>query len=803
MDFEQLKQIRKKYIENQFGFLNDMQQKAVYTIKGPILILAGAGSGKTSVLINRISNMVRFGQSYESDYFPGDADSELIEKLIQAQQNKTQLTFEEENKIATSPIKPYNILAITFTNKAAAELRERLEKTIYQQAKDVTASTFHSLCVRILRRDAENIGFSSDFTIYDTDDQKRVIKEILKDLNIDEKFVSVKNVMNGMSSFKDKLISPEKADEMCRNSHEKLVIKCYSEYQTRLKKANAFDFDNLIYYTVQLLSEHSDVLNYYQNRFRYIMVDEYQDTSVAQFELVRLLASGHNNICVVGDDDQSIYRFRGATIENILNFEQQFPGAQVIRLEQNYRSTSNILNAANSVIKNNAGRKGKTLWTKSEDGEKVQILGFPAEFDESRNIVDTIAQNLKNGAKLSDHAVLYRMNSQSRSVESALSRSGIAYKIIGGNRFYDRMEIKDILAYINIALNAGDDLRFKRIINTPARKIGPATVQLMQDLARDEGVAMTDILKNVHSYPQLGRSLSALKGFLSIYNEIVDICNNMPMEHVVQNIIKVTGYEDMLFSQGEEGKTRLENIGELVNNIQEYKNQNPEADLRMFLEEVSLISDIDNYDDNADCVTLMTIHSAKGLEFPYVFIVGVEEGIFPGEMSKYNIDDIEEERRLCYVGITRAKKVLYMSYCAERMLFGQTKRPLPSRFIEELDKSVCEVTDKAVKRYNLENSFGKSSLLQNSKSNYGYSMYTGPKPSSLLQNSSVINSGKPQQKNSVKTDYAVGDRILHNVFGEGEIVKITPLANDAMLEIKFDKVGNKKIMANYTPIKKI
>ncbi len=803
MDFSELTILRKKYIEKQFDFLNPMQQQAVYAIKGPILILAGAGSGKTSVLINRISNMVRFGHSYNSTYFPSDVSEETLQELEDAVNNGGKLTFEQENEIATSAIRPYNILAITFTNKAAAELRERLEKSIGEYSRDVMASTFHSLCVRILRRDADKLGFESSFTIYDTDDQKRIIKDIMKDLNIDDKFVQLKSVMSRMSGYKDKLISPKEAAEFAANAHERLIVNCYEEYQKRLKKANAFDFDDLIYYTVQLFKENEDVLSYYQNRYRYIMVDEYQDTSTAQFELVRLLAEGHNNICVVGDDDQSIYRFRGATIENILSFEEHFEGAQVIRLEQNYRSTSNILDAANSVIKNNQGRKGKTLWTSKTGGEKVKIYSLPKEFDESRNIVDIIADNLKKGAKLSDHAVLYRMNMQSSAVENALARSGINYRIIGGHRFYDRMEIKDVLAYINVAVNPDDDLRLKRIINTPARKIGNTTVETVSNLAKENGTSMIEIIKNVYDYPQLSRAASSLIAFYDIYEKLKNLCEETPMEHIVPNLIRITGYEDMLALQGEEGKTRLENIGQLVSNMQEYKNNNGEnATLRAFLEEVSLISDIDNYDSDADSVTLMTIHSAKGLEFPYVFIVGVEEGIFPGEMSKYSQEDIEEERRLAYVGITRAKKELYISYCGERMVFGQTKRPLPSRFIDEIDKSVCDVVDKNIKRYNLESSFGSgnSAVMK-------YAKKPLPKASGFGQTSSLIGNtaAKPTSsaaKNTPKT-FAPGDRVLHKVFGEGTVLKITPIANDAMLEIKFESAGVKKVMANFTPITKL
>lgn len=789
--------LRKEYIKKQFNFLNEMQQDAVYTTKGPLLILAGAGSGKTSVLINRISNMIRFGQSYFSNMFPDNVNTELLEKLENAVNGGENLTASEENQIATGAIRPYNILAITFTNKAAAELRERLEKSIKDSAKDVMASTFHSLCVRILRRDGDNLGFTNSFTIYDSDDQKRVVKEIMKDFNIDDKFLTPKTVISRMSGYKDKLISPAQAAEFASNSQEKLVVQCYDAYQLRLKKANAVDFDDLIYYTVKLFKENKEVLAYYQNRYKYVMVDEYQDTSTAQFELVSFLGGGSGNICVVGDDDQSIYRFRGATIENILNFEEHFSGAKVIRLEQNYRSTANILDAANSVIKNNEGRKGKTLWTSQDGGEKVFIYNLPKEFDESRNIVELIGQNVRNGARLSDHAVLYRMNMQSSGVENALARSGITYRIIGGHRFYDRQEIKDIIAYMNIMINPSDDLRLKRIINTPTRKIGATTIQAVSDLAKSEDKYMIDILKNMYDYPQLGRASSSLAGFMLIYKQLVNLYETCELEDFVPNLIKITGYEQMLIDQGEEGKTRLENVGQLVSNMQAYKNDHGEdATLSAFLEEVSLVSDIDNYDKDADSVTLMTIHSAKGLEFPYVFMVGVEEGIFPGEMSKYNPDDIEEERRLCYVGITRAKKVLYISHCNERMIFGQTKRPQPSRFVEELDKSVCEIINK-----NPKVTLSQGSAIGRSAAPYSSTVLNSQQ---LAKGAGAISANRtPPQKLSQEKDFAVGDRVAHKVFGDGSVQKITPLANDAMLEILFDTVGIKKVMANFTPITKI
>ncbi len=791
MDFTNAANLRRQYIYSQFAFLNDMQQQAVYKIKGPLLILAGAGSGKTSVLINRISNMVRFGDSYNSRYFPGDVDEYTLTGLENAVATGGKLDFDTERRIATGAIYPYHILAITFTNKAAAELRERLSISLGETARDIMASTFHSLCMRILRRDGEYVGYGREFTIYDTDDQKRIMKEVMKDLNIDDKFVQLKTVMNRISGYKDKLIGPSEAEKYATNTHERLIVRCYEEYQARLKKANALDFDDLIYQTVMLFRANEEVLFYYQNRYRYIMVDEYQDTSTAQFELINLLAAGHNNLCVVGDDDQSIYRFRGATIENILNFEENFPSARVIRLEQNYRSTSNILDAANSVIENNKGRKGKTLWTAKKGGEKVKIYTLDKEFDEAKNVVDIIGENVKKGAKLSDHAILYRMNMQSANMENALARSGIAYRVIGGHRFYDRAEIKDIMAYIHIVVNPMDNLRLKRVINTPARKIGGTTVNTLQEIADEKGLSIIQVLYNMYDYPRISRALAPLNNFLQIYKRLLEIYKTEPMENFVPALLKITGYEDMLLSMGEEGKTKLENVGQLVSNIQAYKDMNEGATLEMFLEEVSLISDIDNYDRQADSVTLMTIHSAKGLEFPYVFLVGVEEGIFPGEMSRYNPDDIEEERRLAYVGITRAKKELYISHCKERMIFGQTKRPLPSRFIEEMDKSVCEEIDKCRPVQKVEPM--NRSTIYTTRAN-------AQRPASMFETPQAVK--KPVQTAGKKT-FAVGDKVNHNVFGQGVVVKVTPIANDSMLEITFEKVGTKKVMANYAPVTKI
>ncbi len=788
MDRKELVRLRKEYIAQQFSHLNDRQQMAVFHTEGAVLVLAGAGSGKTSVIINRISNLVRFGNSYTSPYFPPNVPEEYFEDLERAVREETTLPIGEEMALSSHPVRPYNILAITFTNKAAGELRDRLSRTLGELAEEIQASTFHSLCVRLLRRFGGNIGFDSNFTIYDTDDSKRVMKEIYSDFKLDRDFISIKTVLNKISGFKDKMIGPREAADSARNTMDRIVAKCYAEYQDRLRKAKAMDFDDLIFHTVRLLSENDEAYDYCFRRFRYVMVDEYQDTSVAQFQLVRLL-SGQGNICVVGDDDQSIYRFRGATIENILNFEEHFRGAEVIRLEQNYRSTANILDAANSVIKNNRGRKGKTLWTDAPSGDRIKVFILDNESREAANVVSVILDNLRDGARLSDHAVLYRMNMQSSQVENRLARNGVPYTVVGGHRFYDRAEIKDILAYINIVVNPDDDLRLKRIINTPSRKIGTTTVNTLEAIARRKQISLLEVIYNLSRYPELSRRRGALSGFLAVYQRISEAYRTLKPDEFVRKLIEITGYEKMLRDQGREGEERLENIGQLVSNVTAYMGSNPEATMDMFLEEVSLISDIDVYDENRDKVTLMTVHSAKGLEFPYVFLIGMEEGIFPGEGSRYEPRSLEEERRLCYVGITRAKKALYVSLVRQRLVFGRTSRPEPSRFVEEIDEDLCEEIDRSTKPIEY--------------LKYDYVRTRPERPPLYNKGKSALTAKKTRTATAPKGSFRPGDRVKHRAFGEGTVEKATRVGNDMLLEVRFDKAGLKKIMANYAPISKI
>lgn len=857
--------LRDQYIEARFARLNPVQRQAVFATEGPLLILAGAGSGKTTVLVNRIANIIRFGSAHGSRELPRTVTEADLNDLRTAVANGRDLP-RETAYLAVRPARPWNVLAITFTNKAAGELKERLRAMLGDTlGGDVNASTFHSACVRMLRRDAERIGFPKSFTIYDSDDQQRVIKQIYKDLMIDDKFLPVKSAIGQISSYKDKLMSAEEvAAEIPANTKAQLISKIYTTYANRLKTAGAMDFDDLIFHTVKLLQNDAEAREYYQNRFRYVVVDEYQDTSVAQFHLVRLLAGGTNNVCVVGDDDQSIYKFRGATIENILNFEKVFAGAKTIRLEQNYRSTANILNAANSVIKNNMGRKGKTLWTESGDGEKIHHYTATNEQDEASHIADIIGEHLREGASLKDHAVLYRMNAQSNPIETYFARAGIPYRIVGGQRFFDRKEVKDINSYLAVIVNPRDDVRLRRIINEPARKIGATTIEKIGELAAGKGVPMMEVIAHVREYPELQRAAAALERFYEMYHELCDLSVSEPLDVFVGDVIAKTGYEAMLKAMKEEGETRRENLGQLVSSIKTYADQNGEdATLSGFLEEVALISDLDSYDDDADSVTMMTIHSAKGLEFPYVFVVGMEDGIFPGDMAKYNEEDMEEERRLCYVAITRAKKELYLSTSRTRMIFGQTRRNPPSTFLGEIDPDLLDESQSPElagygggfgagygtystnvpggrsgysgasrgylnSEYNAHpggfgggyssgfvsgghespNSYGGRHQVQSTGfgSGYGRSRAGGNTApagagTSTLAGAPGAAPKKPEVKKTVS--YAPGDIVDHRVFGRGKVLKATPIAGDCIVEIQFDRVGVKKTMANYAPLKKV
>ena len=779
--------IRKQVIEKEFSNMNDMQLKAVTTVKGPLLVLAGAGSGKTTVLVNRIAYLIKYGNAYNSTEVPAffDGDITLADDFLSGRAE----SIPDFWNMSVDPARPWEILAITFTNKAAGELKERIAARLGDDTSGVWAGTFHSVCGKILRRFGDRIGYTSSFTIYDTDDQKRLIKDLIKQNNFDEKIVSVKTVMNAISSAKDKLITPEEyAKNIGSDIRERMIAKLYTQYEERLLSSDAMDFDGMIFGAVKLFEENPDVLSYYSNRFKYIMVDEYQDTNHAQYKLCKLLASEHRNICVVGDDDQSIYRFRGATIENILQFELKYPDATVIKLEQNYRSTGNILDAANAVIANNMGRKGKNLWTNIGQGEKITLHTALDENDEARYVADKIMESVKSGAKFSDHAVLYRTNAQSSSIENVFARSGISYRIIGGHRFFDRKEIRDVLAYLRLIDNNNDDIRLKRIINEPKRGIGDTTVSHAAEIASSIGVSLFEVLKNAADYPILARAKSKLEGFCNMIEELTQLSNTLSIHELFELTLSKTGYLEALYAEGREGQERAENVKELQTGIMQYEAENEEATLSGYLEEISLISDIDSYEEGADAVVLMTIHSAKGLEFNKVFLVGMEEGLFPGTQTLFSgVDEMEEERRLAYVAITRARHKLYVTSADMRMLYGSTSRNLRSRFVTEIPVELCE-----------ESSARRTAYTQ--------SVYQKPKTQASAYDYKNVFSdmSAPKAKTtqgSVAATYSAGMRVEHKTFGEGMVLKVTPMGNDVLLEIAFDSVGTKKIMAGYAKLK--
>lgn len=742
--------------------LNEMQQLAVDTTEGPLLILAGAGSGKTTVLVNRVEHII-------------------------------------SSHLAT----PWQVLAITFTNKAAGELRERLVSAIGEEANDIWAYTFHSCCSRILRRFGEKIGYTNHFTIYDTDDSRRVMKQCQKQLGIEDKLINHKSILAEISRAKDSLISPEEYKQTAQNDFRKSKIaECYELYQAQLKKSDAMDFDDIIFNTVKLLEENEDVRNIYQTQFKYVMVDEYQDTNHAQYVLTSLLADKYKNICVVGDDDQSIYRFRGATIENILSFESHYKGAKVIRLEENYRSTQNILDGANAVISHNKNRKGKTLFTRSGSGDKIVYKTVMSESEESQYIIDEIVKNVNNGMKYSDHAILYRMNAQSRNLEVMLTKSGISHRIIGGHRFFDRKEIKDIVSYLAVINNPSDNVRLQRIINVPKRAIGDTMFANVLEIGAGLGMSAFEVCERADEFQKTSRSASKLMNFTKMIRDFQEcIENGMGLNDLLQEVLDVTKYLDYLQEEPETYEDRVNNIKELSSMFIKYEEESEDANLSEFLEDVALISDIDSYNEDEDAVVLMTLHSAKGLEFPVVFIPGMEEGIFPGNQSMFSEEDLEEERRLAYVGITRAKKKLYLISSQQRMLYGQTSRNMPSRFLREIPSSVID-DQSVVARRSTGFTTPRTAYANASRNELGHSSHN--KIGSYTQSSSSAHkfgqAGNAAQKNNI--DFKVGDTVCHKSFGTGTVLTITPMGGDMLLEVAFDKAGTKKMMANYARLEK-
>lgn len=738
-------------MNNMLDKLNERQKEAVLATEGPVLVLAGAGSGKTTVLVNRIAYM-----------------------------------------ISEKHIRPWNILAITFTNKAAREMKDRIERLLGDTAKDMWIGTFHSVCVRILRSCIDLLGYSRDFVIYDTADTKTVMKECLRELDIDEKSFPVRNVLSIISNAKNDLMDAATFENVYKSDYRMSIIaKIYYRYQTKLRKNNAVDFDDIILNTVKILSENPDVLSKYQDKFRYILVDEYQDTNNSQYLLINLLAQANRNLCVVGDDDQSIYKFRGANIGNILNFEDDYSDVQKITLDQNYRSTQNILDAANSVISNNKGRMGKSLWTSNGDGNKVFVYTGTNEYDEARYIARQIKKHFDEQGSFSDCAILYRTNAQSRVIEEMLMRESVPYKVLSGLRFYDRKEIKDIIAYLRVVYNPNDDVSLARIINEPKRKIGNATLEKARNIAREKETSLYDVISHADDYPEFKTAIKKLLGFSEIIQSLIKLKDTVTIEDLTGRILNDTGYMPALVMEDTtESKTRIEKLGEFISVITEFeKNEETGNTLGEFLENISLVSDIDGYDENEDSAVLMTIHSAKGLEFPIVFLSGLEEGLFPGMCSMESDDDIEEERRLCYVAITRAKEQLYITKTISRTIHGKTMPTTASRFFKEIPVEYLE--DKTT--------------LQ-------------PKVAKVMQDLGVRNAAAPKKevymtkgfgssvKSSGSTDYSkfkAGDAVEHRTFGRGEILKATPCGNDCILEIQFESIGFKRLMAAFAKVKKI
>lgn len=783
---------RKRALEKYFDGLNPEQKKAVFTVCGPVLVLAGAGSGKTSVLVNRCVNLIYFGNAYMNEKVPEGASEDDLAFLRAFAEGKETDASRLRDIVACDTPKSWNILAITFTNKAAGELRDRITAKLGEEGQDICAATFHSACVRILRQEIEALGYGSSFAIYDSDDSQRLMKACIAELDVSEKLFPPKSMAGIISSAKDKLITPQDFLENTQNDYRKNTIaKIYKLYQDRLRSANALDFDDIICLTVELFEKFPDILDKYRRKYKYIMVDEYQDTNQAQYRLISLLSAGHKNLCVVGDDDQSIYKFRGATIENILSFEEQFENAAVIRLEQNYRSTQNILSAANGVIGNNTGRKEKKLWTQNGDGDKVLLFKAPDEAAESKFVANKILENVHNGMSYKDHAVLYRMNAQSNSLERAMTASGIPYRVIGGVKFYDRKEIKDVIAYLSVINNPRDMLRFKRIINEPKRGIGDATVSMIEQIANDLGSSPIEIMRDAENYPLLSKKASALSSLAKTFDMFAEKAEELELPELLDLIMDKSGYAAALAGQGDEGQGRLENIAELKSTMQEYTESSDEPSLSEFLEEISLYTDVDRLSEDDNAVCLMTMHSAKGLEFPEVFIVGMEEGIFPGTRSMDTLEDMEEERRLAYVAITRAKKHLYLTYAAQRMIFGSTTRNFVSRFVKEIDSDLLEKIDRTVKTKKAEKDEG---IIAASG---------GRNPFSLQNELMERKTAAAKQSAAASADYSEGDRVKHKVFGEGTIVSVKKMSNDAMLEVNFDSVGTKKIMANFAKLTKL
>ncbi|MBQ8213252.1 MAG: UvrD-helicase domain-containing protein, partial [Clostridia bacterium] len=823
-----------------YSSLNERQRDAVFTVNHPLLVLAGAGSGKTTVLVRRIAFIIRYGNAYYSDYVPYGVTEARVRELEGAMSlSASDIEFGILPEFTNNACEPYRILAITFTNKAANEIKERLAKMFPDDpatASDIWTGTFHSVCVRILRQHCEKMGYRQGFTIYDTDDSKKMMIAAMQRCGIDEKLLPVKAVMNTVSRAKDRLMSPDDfAMEAGQDYRKKQIARVFEAYQQLLRESNALDFDDIIVQTVRLLEKYPDVRESYQKRFKYVCVDEFQDTNVAQLQLTVMLSGFYQNLMVVGDDDQSIYRFRGATIENILTFDKTFPEAKVIKLEQNYRSTQTILDAANAVISNNAGRKGKTLWTAAGEGEKIHLRQCDDQNLEARFIVDTVNRTVAKGlASYRDFAVLYRTNAQSQSIEKAFARSAVPYRVLGGTRFTDRKEIRDAVAYLQLVNNHDDNVRLNRIINEPRRKIGAKTLDTISLIAEEQGCSHFSVIERAASFTALERSRATLEQFAALINSLSELSKTVTLDVLFDAILDRSGYRQMLIDAGPAEAERLENLDEFKSGILEYMEENDEPTLTGFLEETALVADVDRYDESADAVVMMTIHSAKGLEFPIVFLPGMEDGLFPGMQTiTAGESEMEEERRLAYVAITRAKKELYIIHTKNRLLYGQTMYNPVSRFVSEIPSTLVEKPDDDNTFTGFGSGFGSRASggfgggyggfgSRPSGNVYGsrgaeapaaqkrtyYSERPAPvsvpRPAAkpVAERATV---GKPLQtpRPASKEIFSAGDRVRHMTFGDGEIISVRPMGADTLYEIVFDRVGTKKLMATYAKLKKI
>lgn len=804
------KTYREAICRKAYSFLNDKQQEAVFTTEKPLLILAGAGSGKTTVLVQRIAFIIQYGNAFYNEEIPEefltDDNLAVLQYVAENPLATPENVAQAMKSFAVSPAAPWQILSITFTNKAANEMKERLKSILGDAALEIWAGTFHSICVRILRRYIDRLGYDKRFTIYDTDDQKRLITACIREKSLDEKNFQPRSVLSEISRSKDRLIGyTAYAAGAGADFRKGIIAQLFEMYEKRKAAANALDFDDIIFFTVKLLAENDDIREEYRRKFRYILVDEYQDTNLAQFNLIRLLCGEHQNIMVVGDDDQSIYRFRGATIENILNFDKSFEEVKVIKLEQNYRSTSNIIAAANAIIRNNKGRKGKELWTGNDDGSKIVMKECGDNLSEGTYITETIARLVaEKGYSFSDFAVLYRVNALSNTLERAFAQSGLPYRILGGTRFYDRKEIKDIMSYLCVINNPADNLRLKRILNVPKRGIGDATVEELERLALENGKSMLEIAASAPNYPSLARSAVRLVTFSNLITDFRKTVENETLPVLFEKVIEKSGYMQMLLDGGSEEADRIDNLKELISNAIQYEAANEEATLSGFLEEVALISDVDNYDPSSAAVVLMTIHSAKGLEFPVVFLPGFEETIFPGAQAAFDNSELEEERRLAYVAVTRAKKELYISYCQRRLYFGRTVCNPRSRFADEIPEELCDLQS-----FYEATPYGSYT----SSRSYGWSTQSGRAaqescyiPSMAKTGSSSAASGtgaKPQKLSSAAQptrQFRCGDQVQHAKFGRGVVLSATPMGADILYEIIFETYGTKKLMGTYAKL---